>query len=58
MIGLTTIDTPTTTDAFSTGKFPQYKFLDYLDLVVEESAKLRREGANAVVITAHVGNFC
>lgn len=34
VIGLSTIYTPITTNAFKDGKFPQYKFLDYKDVVV------------------------
>lgn len=58
VIGLSTIYTPNTTDAFNKGKFPQYKFLDYKDVVINESKKLKKAGANAVLVVAHVGNDC
>jgi len=33
VIGLSTTETPTTTNAFNSGLFPRYKFLDYLNIV-------------------------
>ncbi len=33
VIGLTTINTPNTTDAFKKKLFPEYKFLDYVNIV-------------------------
>ena len=35
VIGLSTVETPTTTAGFSSGKFPPYKFLEYRDIVIE-----------------------
>lgn len=35
VIGLSTVETPTTTSGFSSHLFPQYKFLDYRDIVIE-----------------------
>ena len=58
MIGLSTIATPETTNGFSGKLFPPYKFLDYKDIVIEESRRLREEGANAVVVVGHLGNAC
>lgn len=34
VIGLSTIETPATTNGFADGSFPQYKFLDYKDVVI------------------------
>ena len=39
-------------------KFPDYEFLPYKDIVIEESKKLRSQGANIVLILSHVGNNC
>lgn len=58
VIGLTTIFTPDTTNAFKQKLFPEYKFLNYTDIVITESKKLKKNGANAVLIVAHVGNDC
>lgn len=58
MIGLTTVFTPDTTNAFKEKKFPEYKFLQYKDVVVAEAKKLRKSGANAVLIAGHMGNDC
>ena len=58
VIGLSTIETPSTTNAFKEKLFPQYKFEAYKDVVVTEAAKLRKAGANAVLLSAHVGNGC
>ena len=58
MIGLSTIFTPITTGAFVKGKFPKYQFLAYRNIVIRESKRLRKEGANAVVLIAHVGDMC
>lgn len=38
--------------------FPKYKFLEYKQIVIEESAKLKKNGAHAVIIVSHVGNQC
>jgi 2',3'-cyclic-nucleotide 2'-phosphodiesterase (5'-nucleotidase family) len=58
VIGLSTIFTPDTTNAFKDKKFPEYKFLNYTDIVVAESKKLKKNGANAVLIVGHLGNDC
>ena len=34
VIGLSTVFTPITTNAFKKGLFPEYKFLDYKDIVI------------------------
>ena len=52
------METPETTSGFSSGKFPEYKFLKYKDIVIEESQKLKKKGADAVIIVCHVGNSC
>lgn len=58
VIGLITIFTPITTSAFKNHLFPDYKFLDYKDIVINESKKLRKAGANAVLVVGHLGNDC
>ncbi len=52
------METPSTTGAFNDGSFPAYKFLDYAPIVLERSKRLRKAGANAVIIVSHVGNDC
>ncbi len=58
VIGLSTIETPTTTATFNDGTFPAYKFLNYSSIVVERSKRLRDAGADAVILLGHVGNDC
>lgn len=58
LIGLTTVETPSTTGAFAEGLFPAYQFLEYVEVVKTQSALLRANGANAVLILSHVGNDC
>lgn len=58
VIGLSTIFTPITTNAFKNKLFPDYKFLQYKDIVVSQSQKLKKAGADAVLIVAHLGNDC
>lgn len=58
VIGLITINTPTTTNAFKNKLFPEYKFLNYTDIVINESKKLKKAGANAVLVVGHLGNDC
>lgn len=58
MIGLSTIFTPQTTNAFKNNLFPDYKFLEYKDIVINESKKLKKAGAHSVLIVAHLGNDC
>lgn len=59
VIGLSTLETPSTTSGFS-GKdgFPKYRFLEYAKIVEQESMKLKRAGANAVIIVSHIGDAC
>ena len=55
VIGLSTTNTPGTT------RYEYVKHLDFRDPVKEveeESAKLKREGAQLVLVTAHAGTFC
>lgn len=58
VIGLSTINTPSTTNAFKNHLFPDYKFLPYKEIVVNQSKALKKAGANAVLILGHVGNDC
>ena len=58
VIGLSTLETPTSTSGFIDKIFPEYKFLPYTDIVIEKSKELREQGANAVIVVSHVGNEC
>lgn len=58
VIGLTTIETPFTTGAFTDGSFPAYRFKEYTEIVMKSSAKLRADGVNAVILVSHMGNDC
>jgi len=42
VIGLATIETLVTTNAFKTNLVPHYQFDLYTDIIIEESAKLRK----------------
>lgn len=55
VIGLSTVDTPTTTrpENVTTLKFGSLK-----DATLKQAAALRSDGADLVVITAHAGLFC
>jgi 2',3'-cyclic-nucleotide 2'-phosphodiesterase (5'-nucleotidase family) len=54
VIGISTVETPFTTSGDLTG----VRFAEYRDIVIELSAKLRADGANAVIINSHVGMNC
>jgi 2',3'-cyclic-nucleotide 2'-phosphodiesterase (5'-nucleotidase family) len=57
VIGLTTdeaLDVPTMKD----GTFPAYKFQPYAASVIAESKKLKTEGAHAVILLSHLGDWC
>lgn len=41
IIGLSTLETPSTTGAFNDGSFPAYQFLQYAPIVMERSARLK-----------------
>ena len=58
VIGLATVETPFTTAGFSKDLFPPYEFLSYSSIVEAESKKLRKNGANAVLLLTHVGDAC
>lgn len=55
IIGLTTIFTPETTATEISGLL---SFEDYVNITIAESAKLKNQGADIVLITCHVGVFC
>jgi 5'-nucleotidase len=55
VIGLSTVDTPTTTRPENVTTL---KFGDLKDATLREAKKLREQGANVVLITAHAGLFC
>lgn len=54
VIGLSTVETPFTTAGDLTG----IKFVAYLEVVTSLSKLLREQGANAVVLAAHIGMRC
>ncbi|MBC7385832.1 MAG: bifunctional metallophosphatase/5'-nucleotidase [Cryobacterium sp.] len=55
IVGLTTLDTPTTTRS----EFVQgLEFRDMASTALEESKKLRSEGADIVLLLTHSGLFC
>jgi 5'-nucleotidase len=55
IIGLSTVDTPTTTRPDHVKKF---QFASLKETTLREAEELRQDGANLVVITAHAGLFC
>ena len=55
VIGVSTVQTPSTT-RYETVK--HLEFRDPVQGVIEESAKLKKQGAQAVLVTAHAGTFC
>ena len=54
IIGLTTQETPTTTNIDLT----DLQFDDYEKIITEESNKLKKEGANAIIVLGHLGLYC
>jgi 5'-nucleotidase len=58
VIGLSTVETPTTTSGFSMKRFPKYQFHEYPAITISEAAKLRAAGADIVIVLAHFGNKC
>jgi 2',3'-cyclic-nucleotide 2'-phosphodiesterase (5'-nucleotidase family) len=58
VIGLSTLETPATTSGFVENLFPDYKFLEYRDVVVKYSDELKSDGAEIILLVAHVGNDC
>ena len=38
--------------------FPELEFFDYSDIIIEESSKLRKLGANAIILLGHFGLKC
>jgi 2',3'-cyclic-nucleotide 2'-phosphodiesterase (5'-nucleotidase family) len=58
VIGLSTIYSAHTSTGFTSGKFPAYKFLEYKDIIINESKHLKKSGANAVLVLGHLGNNC
>lgn len=54
LIGLSTIETPFTTG----GDLTNIKFVAYRDIIIKYSNLLKSLGANAIILTAHVGVKC
>ncbi len=54
VIGLTTIETPFTTS----GDLTDIKFMQYREIIVNFSNLLKSQGANAIVLTTHIGMRC
>ena len=54
IIGLATVETPSSTKT----RIPDLEFEDYKKIIEDESAKLKNDGAAAVIVLAHVGVYC
>ena len=54
IIGLTTVETPTSTITDLT----DLEFDDYAKIIDEESTKLKKDGANAIIVIGHLGVYC
>jgi 2',3'-cyclic-nucleotide 2'-phosphodiesterase (5'-nucleotidase family) len=54
VIGLATLQTKSTTSGNLTG----LEILDYYNIIVKESKRLKENGANAIVLLAHFGLMC
>ena len=54
IIGLITQETPTSTNI----KLTDLEFEDYIKIITEESNKLKKEGANAIIVLGHLGLYC
>ena len=54
VIGLATLQTKSTTSGNLTG----LEILDYYNIIVKESKKLKENGANAIVLLTHFGLMC
>jgi len=54
VIGLTTVETPFSTN----GDLTDLKFLEYKEIINTYLTFLRRQGANAVILNAHIGTYC
>lgn len=59
-IGLTTKFTPARSPGWSLGdkKITNIEFSNYTEIVKTESDRLRKEGAHAVLLVSHVGDYC
>jgi 5'-nucleotidase len=55
VLGLSTLDTPTTTRAENVASF---RFENFHDTTLKETAALRKAGAQVIVIVTHAGLFC
>ena len=54
IIGLSTVETALSTKT----DINDLKYEDYVKIINSESEKLRKEGANAIIVIAHVGLYC
>ena len=54
IIGLSTVETALSTKT----DISDLKYEDYVKIINSESEKLRKEGANAIIVIAHVGLYC
>ena len=54
IIGLATVETPSSTRT----EMPDLQFEDYKKIVEDHSAKLKKDGANAIIVLAHLGLYC
>ena len=54
LIGLVTAETPTSTNV----QIKDLVFENYLKIINEESSKLKKEGANVIIVLGHIGLYC
>ena len=54
IIGLTTVETPTSTNI----ELTDLEFDDYVKIINEESTKLKKDGAKAIIVLGHLGVYC
>ena len=54
IIGLTTVETPSSTVT----ELTDLQFEDYAKIIQEESIQLKKNGANAIIVIAHLGLTC
>ena len=54
IIGLTTVETPTSSNI----ELTDLEFDEYTKIIEEESTKLKKDGAKAIIVLGHLGVYC
>ena len=54
LIGLISVETPTSTVT----EITDLEFEEYVKIINEESSKLKKEGADAIIVLGHIGLYC